>query len=458
MSQASRLREGLSAELGQGFVWSPVVLGLGILLFFQISFEPSFVVLGWAGGCAALSGAALRYVSYGLRPVFWVFALLAAGFALAGLRSATVAAPILEWRYYGPVEGRVVGLDRSASGALRVTLDQVTLGRRSPHETPQFVRLSLFGSDGEAPPKAGARVMTTAHLSPPSGPAEPHGFDFQRHAWFGALGGLGYSRVPVLLGAYPPDKVTFFSLCMALSERVQQHLSGQTGAFAAALMTGDRSGLSQDTLRNLRHSNLAHLLAISGLHMGLLAGFVFTALRLGLILIPSIAAGGLAKKLAAFGCLTAAAGYLGLSGGSIATERAFVMAAVTLGAVILDRRAISLRAVALAALIILARRPEAITGPGFQMSFAATTALVVVFTIMSARNAGKPPRNPIVAILLGTLISSAVAGFATLPIAAAHFNMISHYGLIANLVSVPLIGGARHPNGRCGGVSFAAAP
>ncbi|WP_293446880.1 ComEC/Rec2 family competence protein, partial [Planktotalea sp.] len=186
--------------------------------------------------------------------------------------------------------------------------------------------------------------------------------------------------------------------------------------------------------------NLAHLLAISGLHMGLLAGFVFTALRLGLILIPSIAAGGLAKKLAAFGGLIAAAGYLGLSGGSIATERAFVMAAVTVGAVILERRAISLRAVALAALIILVRRPEAITGPGFQMSFAATTALVVVFTIMNRRNAGKAPRNPIVSISVGTLISSAVAGFATLPIAAAHFNMISHYGLLANLISVPLMG------------------
>uniref|UniRef100_UPI0025D5CB09 ComEC/Rec2 family competence protein n=1 Tax=Planktotalea sp. TaxID=2029877 RepID=UPI0025D5CB09 len=165
-----------------------------------------------------------------------------------------------------------MGLDRSESGALCVTLDQVKLGRRLVNETPQFVRLSLFGSDGDPRPKAGARVMATAHLSPPSGPAEPHGFDFLRYAWFGGLGGLGYSRVPVLLAAYPPDEVTFFSLRLTLSERVQMHLSGQTGAFAAALMTGDRSGLSQETLTNQRHSNLAHLLAISGLHMGLLAG------------------------------------------------------------------------------------------------------------------------------------------------------------------------------------------
>ncbi len=440
MDSKSSLRDFVSVEFTRGFVFSPVVLALGILTFFQLSIEPSIWASALAGLCACVSGVILWRSGYYVRPILWFLALFSLGFAVAGTRSYMIAAPVLEWRYYGAVEGRVIGLDRSGSGALRVTLDQVALGRRPPHETPEKVRISLFGDDAEVRPKAGARVMTTAHLSPPSGPAEPHGFDFQRHAWFQQTGALGYTRIPLLLAAPAQAERSFFALRLALLERIQSHLDGQTGAFASALMTGDRSGLSQQTLTDLRHSNLAHLLAISGLHMGLVAGFVFAALRIVFALIPKTAPGSSAKKIASLGGLIAAAGYLGLSGGSVATERAFVMAAVALGAIMLERRAISLRAVALAALIILIRKPEAVTGPGFQMSFAATTALVVTFNAMTARRAGRGPSHPIVRLITGTVISSAVAGLATLPIAAAHFNNIAHFGLFANLVSVPLMG------------------
>ena len=183
MSLIRDMQSALSAELGQGFLFAPVVFGMGILLFFQMGAEPR-AALVWASflvGCLSL-GLVFRGPEI-LRPVFWLTALVAFGFAAAAWRSTQVAAPVLNWRYYGPVEGRVIGLDRSASGALRVTLDRVTLARMSPRETPARVRISLYGSDAEQRPSAGARVMTTAHLSLPSGPAEPGGFDFQRHAW-----------------------------------------------------------------------------------------------------------------------------------------------------------------------------------------------------------------------------------------------------------------------------------
>ncbi len=85
------------------------------------------------------------------------------------------------------------------------------------------------------------------------------------------------------------------------------------------------------------------------------------------------------KKVAAVGALAAGAAYLALSGGNVATERAFVMVAVMFLAVLMDRRALTLRAVAVAAIIVLSLRPEVLPEPGFQMSFAATTALVAVF-------------------------------------------------------------------------------
>jgi competence protein ComEC len=282
--------------------------------------------------------------------------------------------------------------------------------------------------------------MTTANLAPPSGPVEPGGFDFQRHSWFLALGGVGYTRVPMLAAA-PPDTATWsmwvFETRMRVSAAMQAALPGDVGGFAAAVTAGDRSGMSQNALESLRASNLAHLLAISGLHMGLLTGTVYAALRFALVLIPSVALYWPVRRIAAVGAWMAASGYLLLSGGNVATERAYIMVTVALLAVALDRRAFSLRAVAIAALVVLFLRPEALLGPGFQMSFAATTALVVVFNGM--RDA--PFRVPrVLQGAFGVFVSSLVAGLATAPIAAAHFNAIAHYGLIANLVSVPVMG------------------
>ncbi|KKK80916.1 hypothetical protein LCGC14_2818710, partial [marine sediment metagenome] len=205
-----------------------------------------------------------------------------------------------------------------------------------------------------------------------------------------------------------------------------------------AILTGDRSGMGRDTLQALRDSNLAHLLAISGLHMGLLTGVVFSALRFALALIPALALGHPVKKYAAVGALLAGAGYLALSGGNVATQRAYIMVAVVLGAVLLDRRALTLRGVALAATIVLVLRPEALTGPGFQMSFAATTALIAVFRLM--RDSGGPRAPRLLQPVLALVVSSGVAGAATAPIAAAHFNQIAKFGLVANLLSVPLMG------------------
>jgi competence protein ComEC len=196
--------------------------------------------------------------------------------------------------------------------------------------------------------------------------------------------------------------------------------------------------MGQGTLRALRASNLAHLLAISGLHMGLLTGFVFAVIRFGFALIPFVALRWPVKKIAAAAALMAGAAYLAISGGNVATERAFIMVGVMLCAILLGRRALTLRAVAMAAVIVLLLRPEALTGPGFQMSFAATTALVAVFG--SLRSFQKLHLPGWIKSIAAVVISSAVAGLATAPFAAAHFNQIAHFGLIANLLSVPLMG------------------
>ncbi len=421
--------------------WAPVFLGAGVGWYFLLRDEPGGLVWLCLGGLTG-AGVVLAWRFWqGLGPLALALALVSGGLCLAGARTAAVSAPKLTFRYYGPVEGRVVRIDRSQSEAVRLTLDRVRLDRVAPDKTPARVRVALHGPQGWITPEPGLRVAMTAHLSAPQGPVEPGGFDFQRMAWYRQIGAVGYTRAPVLMLAPAVEGragLAIHRLRRAIARWVQATMPGEPGAFAAAIMTGDRSGMGRATLADLRGANLAHLLAISGLHMGLLTGFIFAALRMGLALIPFVALRYPTKKIAAVVAMAAGAFYLALSGGNVATERAFIMVAAMFTAVLFDRRALSIRSVALAALIVLLMHPQALVEPGFQMSFSATTALVAVFGALRDWEGWRAPRwaRPVLAVLL----SSAVAGAATAPFAAAHFNQISHFGLLANLLSVPLMG------------------
>lgn len=419
--------------------WAPVFLSVGIGGYFGLKAEPSagFLLLalvtlagagwiGWRGpDLARLPCTAL--------------ALVAGGILLAVLRSHLVGAPVLTFRYYGPVEGRVVDIDRSFSDQVRITLDQVRLEDVPAARRPTRVRIALHGDQMGYQPLPGQFVMLSAHLSRPDGPVEPGGFDFQRLAWFSGLGAVGYTNSPVMRLAEPEGgwALMAFRARMELSKAMQAQIQGQPGAFAAALMTGDRSGVSAQTNAMLRDSNLSHMISISGLHMGLLSGFVFALFRYGLALVPVVTLRVNSKKLAALLALVAATFYMFLAGPDVATRRSYVMAAVMLVAVLADRRALSLRSVAIAALICLGLEPESLVEPGFQMSFGATAALIVSFEYWSRAQERVPKILRPLAVMV---LSSLIAGSATTPIAAAHFNRIADYGLIANLLSIPAMG------------------
>ncbi|NBR52821.1 MAG: ComEC/Rec2 family competence protein [Rhodobacteraceae bacterium] len=419
---------------------------MGIGLYFSLAEEPAAKEIAVVIVIAVFVVIAARLSNPAFAPLLYALALVCFGAGLASLRAHLVAAPVLGWNYYGPIEGRVVAIDRSSSDALRLTLDEVVLARFGPEQTPQRVRFSLQGDQRWHVPEPGERVMTTGYLGPPPGPSSPGGFDFRRTAWFDRLGAVGYTRNPLLLAepAEEGDGLWLSRLRRDMAGGIEARIGGEAGAFAAAVTTGDRSAMSLETTRHLRVSNLAHLLAISGLHMGLLTGVVFAGSRLGFNLWPGLALRLPVKKLAALAALLAGAAYLALSGGSVSTLRAFVMVAVMYVAVLIDRRAITLRGVAIAALIILVLRPEELLGPGFQMSFAATIALVGVYgrwPVLGGRLPGWA--RPIAAVLF----ASVVAGAATAPFAAAHFNLFPRYGLLANVLSVPVMGAVVAPGG-----------
>lgn len=419
------------------FVWVPVFLGIGIAIWFALPFEPTPGGYAVVGLVLALAMLARWKGPEPLHPLAVACACLGLGVLAAGFRAHQVAAPMLEFRYYGAVQGRIIEIDRSQSDALRLTLDRVVLEDVAPARTPARVRISLQGQGFV--PNPGQVILLTAFLSAPDGPSEPGGFDFRRMAFFRQLGAVGYSRAPVMLWSEPEEGTQLINrLRTWLAAGMMAAVPGEAGAFAAGAMTGDRSGIGLETVQALRDSNLAHLLAISGMNMAFLTGFVFMLLRYGLALLPFAALRVNSKKLAAAVAFGVALFYLLLSGSNVATERAFLMVSVMLGAVLLDRRALTMRSVAISAVVLLLAEPEALGEPGFQLSFAATVVLIAGFGALDrAILREKLPRWMLP--LFTMVLTSLLAGVATAPFAAATFNRFTDYGLLANVLTAPMM-------------------
>jgi competence protein ComEC len=449
---AERLAALIEAQRPQLALWIPVLYGLGIGLYFAAPAEPAPWMLAPLAAALAVGLAALVRGGPVLRVLVVAALLPTVGFAAGAVRSRMVAAPVLPRAMTVSVEGRIVGLDRSASDRARVLLDRVVIHGLDPGRTPARVRISLDPSTPADVLRPGFRILGQARLSPPAAPAEPGGFDFRRMAWFERLGAVGYSNTPFLEteGSEPSGlRQLAFRLRVAGSEHIQGLVPGQNGAFAAAILTGDRSGIDREVEEALRASNLYHIVSISGLHMTLLAAAVFAIVRYGLALAPWLALNWPLKKIAAWAALAAGAAYLVISGAEVPTQRAYVMTAAVLVAVLLDRPALTMRAVALAALIVLAVAPESLVQAGFQMSFAATVALVAAFEALRGRAWWQRARTErglrLVKPVLAVTVTSLVAGTATAPFSAFHFNTLSQYGLIANLLAVPAMGAVVMP-------------
>lgn len=428
-------------------LWVPVFHALGVGLYFALPTEPSGWVLVACLGPMGLCFALAPRLALAGRVAVLAVAIPLLGFSIVGARTLAVAAPVLDRERTVAIEGRVAGLSRSASDLPRVLLDRLWIGGLDPERTPRTARISLGPETDLALLTPGRRITGTARLSPPAGPSEPGGFDFRFVAFFQGIGAVGYTRTPFLEaegGAVSSWQQLAFRARMALSRRIQSVVPGQEGAFGAAILTGDRSGIERATDDSLRASTLYHIVSISGLHMSLLAAAVFAIVRYGLALIPWCALRWPLKKIAAVAALIGGLAYLLISGNEVATQRSYVMTAVVLCAVLLDRPALTLRAIALAALVVLTLTPEALVQPGFQMSFAATIALVASFEALRTRawwQATQTDRRwRLVKPLLGLAMSSLVAGAATAPISAFHFNVSAPYGLVANMLAVPMMG------------------
>lgn len=439
----TRVRVWAGAESARIGLWTPVALGAGAVIYFMLPNEPPALI---APALIVLS-IAIGWRSLNLRTAALMAGLVCAGFAIADLRTAVVAAPALEREIrFAEVEGRLISIDEAPK--LRRLLIEIDSIDELPKEaTPRRVRISWRGKEFNAQP--GDLVRLKASLSPPPQPAAPGGFDFARQLYFQRIGAVGFavSAPSVIFESHrtllQDARAAIEALRVDLSRRITSKAEGDSGAIVAAVVTGKRGAISEDAEDAFRDSGLAHLLSISGLHMGLATGLIFFAARAALALIEPVALTQPIKKWAAVLALASGFAYLMISGLAWPAQRSFIMSSIFFIAIIFDRRALSLRNVAIAAFVILIMAPEAVLHPGFQMSFAAITALIAFYEWVSLR--ADPARSfsamaRLRRYILGIVATDTVSASATAPFSLYHFSRTANFGLAANIVSIPLMG------------------
>ena len=415
----------LVAQRDRWFLCTPIFLGIGIISYPLV---PEGAVL-FLLPCILLF---FLFRRESLRVAGIALLCVVIGFLSVVVRVHVTGSHVLQKPLYGVwVEGRVEDI-RARTTDHHLYLAPETVG------LPKRLRVVLRSAHA-TPLVPGDRIRIRLVLFPPPGPAMPGAFNSARKFHLQGIGATGASlSLPKHLPSQ--DRWRFSealtTLRMTLADRIARSISGDSGPLAAALITGRRDGVTQDVRTSLHHSGLAHILAISGLHMTLVAGTLFWLIRSLCALFPALVLRYPLKPIAAVLGFFGSLAYLGLSGASVATQRAFIMISIAFLAVLVGRPVLTMRNVALAAWCILLLRPESLFDVSFQMSFAATAALIAVYEIL--RDSSKYKRGMIRNTAKTLFVTSLTAGLATAPFIIHHFNRIALYGLFANIFGMPI--------------------
>lgn len=452
--QISKVLAGVFPEPSAGSIalWGPWAFCFGIAFWFAPHSEPAIWLVPFA---LALSSIAVLWVGFQRRSSAKLF------FCLAMICAMFLGMGRAEWRGYNKaaqvmpsgarswvVTGKLNKIDREIGHRARYLIRVQKIEGINPEQLPKYVRVGGFSGDA----KIGSVVRFLARLEPPRQAVVPGGFSFSRNAWFQQIGGTGFTLGHLEVLVEPKinsNALRLFKLRYDLSAAIRNRMPGQSGALAAALITGDRSAIKEETSVAFREAGLGHLLAISGLHMSLVGGLAFFIASLLFSMIPAIGARMDARKPAAIIGLIVSFSYLMISGATAPTQRAFIMLGLIFLAVLLGRRALSIRTISMAALLVAILSPEYVVSPGFQMSFAASLALIAFYQRarpMLLINTQKAANSSVIfsglrkgtAFLLGVLLTSLIAGIATAPFASWHFHKIAVYSLLGNLLAMPV--------------------
>ena len=438
-----RLEAFLAARPFERGIWLVVAFAGGIAAWFVLP-DPARWLAVLAGCGAVVLGALAGLRGEGRHPylraaLIGMALMVGAGMATVWTKSTLAGAVPLDRPAVVTLTGRIVAREeRGAEDRVRLTL----VVRGVPGRETVRVRVNLAGKDDDPGLAEGAVVRLKARLMPPASPMLPGAYDFARAAWFMGLSAtgsvLGKPQIvaPVHSGSWLGE------MQRSLSRHVRDRLRGTPGAIAAAFASGDRGAIATADEDAMRDAGLTHLLSISGLHVSAVVGAAYVlAIRL-LALWPWLALRiRLPLAAAATGALAGIA-YTLLTGAEVPTIRSCIGAVLVLIALALGRDPLSMRMIAVAAFVVMLFWPEAVVGPGFQMSFASVIAIVALHSAAPMRSFLTPREESwpvrLARLLAMLLVTGVVIELALMPIGLFHFHRAGVYGALANVIAIPL--------------------
>lgn len=437
---------GLSGALAEAlhfrrlFGLLPFFMIIGLLVYCSLPVDPHPIALALVAGALAWWLFHSRHELTHFRAASLILAFWA-GFSLLGVHGALFGTPMLAFPAFGSYQARVDRVLSASDDGQRIVVSQIEAEDGARSLPVRRARLFVKQAPALAP---GDLVQGKFRFAPVPGPVVPGGFDSQFHAYFDGIGAFGNATGPVQLLATPiatgPSRL-ISHLRSQIGARVDNVLSPPISGIARALTVGDQSRISDATREFMAGAGLAHVLAISGLHLSLVAGGVFFLVRAILALSYGFGQRLVLKKVAAIAGICVALVYLALSGASVSAVRATIMLVLIFGAVLAGRRALTMRNVAIAALFVIVTDPASVFRPSFQLSFAAVVALIGVYELVRVPSTRQ---NSFWMVgwrfIAGMATTSLIAGIATALFAAYHFQQTAPLGVLGNLAALPLVG------------------
>ncbi|CAO5682862.1 MAG: hypothetical protein HEEMFOPI_00784 [Holosporales bacterium] len=424
-------------EQSRIILWMPIFFMVGIFLYFSLSEEPSFisvvipfslsillVIIFFKHPILKMVFMAIFFMFFGFSEIFFKTYYLNTPLLKEKLDNQTIKGIIVEQEYTPEKASYKIVIDLTPYinkiQRIKVTLKDTSLGI----------------------PEVGDKIEGVATLLPFSDPVSLFSYDFRRAAYFAGISASG--TISTLKSLNKCQESSLKKTRNHVTDFIRQKIKGQAGEIAIAVTTGYRNGITNEVRQDFANSGLSHILAISGLHISLVAGLIFLVFRRFLACIPPISKRYNTKKMACFLSIPAIYYYVALSGYGYPAIRSFYMTSLIFISVILDRQPLSIRSIALAAFLILLVFPESATSVSFELSFAAVLGLIAFYEkpwwSLKLWSLKKNKIAKYFVYVLGVTTTTFIATLSTTPISLYYFNQYTLNAVFANIIAIPLTG------------------
>ena len=426
-------------ELENFELWIPVALAIGVLTNFSYGNSHLFII-SFCISCLSIIFLCRKH-DYSKAIIILVLAI-ATGYFSAVYRIETLKYPMLKNSLSKiSIKGTVEELGRTSNGN-RILLRDLKIANQLNLELKNIRISTKFDTDHL---RVGDKIDVFVNLMPPPKPTIFGGFNYAEYAYFKQIGAIGYTVGRIKkTGSIDDSNFTLKvnSIRDTIANRIRTNMSKRSASISEGMLIGNIGAIDKSDYEAIRIAGLAHIISISGMHIVVVVGLIFFTVKFLLSRVSFIVINYNLKKIAAVFALFASFGYLLISGSPVSAQRAFVMSAIVLLGVIIDRRTNALRAIAIAATVIIIATPETLKSAGLQMSMAASIALIVTFEKFSKLEKGLNQQSSvfkkIIRYIISITFSTLVAGLATAPFVIFHFNQFSTYSILANIAAIPL--------------------